>query len=125
MFRAVRRGRLSQGLESSPTELGFERSEEGPEDLAEMSSGTLDEQGLGVDMSDKDRSDTGTRSRKEIVLHEIRSHPFGYTVLAIFVLAGPALAPLLFPQAPPAAAAIGGLAFGLYAALCAVPQKFL
>ena len=56
---------------------------------------------------------------------ELRTHPFGYTVLAIFVLAGPFAAPYLFPQAPPAVAAVGGLAFGLYAALCAVPQKFL
>jgi hypothetical protein len=76
-------------------------------------------------MADKDGADAPTRSRKEVVLNEIRTHPFGYSVLAIFVLAGPALAPMLFPQAPPAAAAVGGLAFGLYAALCAVPQKFL
>ncbi len=76
-------------------------------------------------MTGKDDVDAGTRTRKEIVLHEIRSHRFGYSVLAIFVLAGPALAPFLFPQASPAAAAVGGLAFGLYAALCAVPQKFL
>jgi hypothetical protein len=76
-------------------------------------------------MTGKDGAKTRARSRKEIVLHEIRSHPFGYTVLGIFILAGPALAPFLFPQAPPAAAAVGGLAFGLYAALCAVPQKFL
>lgn len=76
-------------------------------------------------MAGKEGVEAETRSRKEAILHEIRSHPFGYSVLAIFVLAGPALAPLLFPQAPPAAAAVGGLAFGLYAALCAVPQKFL
>jgi len=65
------------------------------------------------------------RPFKERLVHEVRTHPFGYAVLGLFVLAGPLLAPLLFPQAPPAAAAIGGLAFGLYAALCAVPQKFL
>jgi hypothetical protein len=76
-------------------------------------------------MTGKDEVKTRARSRKEIVLHEIRSHLFGYTVLGIFILAGPVLAPFLFPQAPPAAAAVGGLAFGLYAALCAVPQKFL
>ena len=79
----------------------------------------------GVEMDSKGGAEAGHRSRKEAVLHEIRTHPFGYSVLAIFVLAGPALAPFLFPQAPPAAAAAGGLAFGLYAALCAVPQKFL
>jgi len=59
------------------------------------------------------------------VLRELRSRPFGYTVLALFVVAGPLLAPLIFPQAPPAVAIVGGLAFGAYAALCAVPQKFL
>lgn len=65
------------------------------------------------------------RSWKESLLHEVRTHPFGYAVLGLFVLAGPVLAPLLFPQAPPAVAVVGGLAFGLYAALCAVPQKFM
>jgi len=56
---------------------------------------------------------------------EVRGRPFGYTVLALFVVAGPVAAPFLFPQAPPAVAIVGGLAFGAYAALCAVPQKFL
>ena len=65
------------------------------------------------------------RSWKEAILREVRMHPFGYVVLGLFVLAGPILAPLIFPQAPPAVAIVGGLAFGLYAALCAVPQKFL
>ena len=62
---------------------------------------------------------------KSRLVSEIKSRPFGYTVLALFVLAGPFAAPYLFPQAPPAVAVVGGLAFGLYAALCAVPQKFL
>ena len=65
------------------------------------------------------------RSWKEAIVREVRTHPFGYVVLGLFVLAGPVLAPLIFPQAPPAVAIVGGLAFGLYAALCAVPQKFL
>ena len=65
------------------------------------------------------------RSWKKSLLREVRTHPFGYSVLGLFVLAGPFLAPLLFPQAPPAVAIVGGLAFGLYAALCAVPQKFM
>ena len=64
-------------------------------------------------------------SRKARVIAELKSRPFGYSVLAIFVIAGPIAAPYLFPQAPPAAAIIGGLAFGVYAALSAVPQKFL
>ena len=62
---------------------------------------------------------------KQRLVAEVKGHPFGYTVLAIFVVAGPIAAPLLFPQAPPAAAIIGGLAFGVYAALSAVPQKFM
>jgi hypothetical protein len=73
----------------------------------------------------KSREGASKRSWKESLIHEVRTHPFGYVVLTLFVLAGPLLAPLLFPQAPPAVAVVGGLAFGLYAALCAVPQKFL
>ena len=64
-------------------------------------------------------------TRWEALVAEVRSRPFAYVVLALFVLAGPAVAVWMFPQAPPAAAAVGGLAFGVYAALCAVPQKFL
>jgi hypothetical protein len=73
----------------------------------------------------KSKGGSSRRPWKKALVHEVRTHPFGYIVLGLFVLAGPLLAPLLFPQAPPAAAAVGGLAFGLYAALCAVPQKFL
>jgi hypothetical protein len=73
----------------------------------------------------KSREGASKRSWKESLTHEVRTHPFGYVVLGLFVLAGPLLAPLLFPQAPPAVAIVGGLAFGLFAALCAVPQKFL
>jgi hypothetical protein len=65
------------------------------------------------------------RSWRKAILREVRAHLFGYVVLGLFVLAGPVLAPLIFPQAPPAVAIVGGLAFGLYAAICAVPQKFL
>ena len=55
----------------------------------------------------------------------MRERPIAYTVLAPFVLAGPVVASLLFPEAPTVAAIIGGLAFGGHAALCAVPGKFL
>ena len=74
------------------------------------------------EMPQAGESGSGFKSR---LVSEIKSRPFGYTVLAVFVLAGPFAAPYLFPQAPPAVAVVGGLAFGLYAALCAVPQKFL
>ena len=59
------------------------------------------------------------------LVKEVRSRPFGYSVLAAFLVGGPLLSMLIFPEAPPAVAAAGGLAFGVYAALCAVPQKFM
>ena len=50
----------------------------------------------------------------------------GFTaVLAAFIIGGPLLALMIFPEAPPAVVAVGGLVFGIYAALCAVPQKFM
>lgn len=72
-----------------------------------------------------DAENEGRPSFRERLLAEVKNHTFGYAVLAIFVVAGPIAAPFLFPQAPPAAAIAGGLAFGVYAALCAVPQKFM
>lgn len=62
---------------------------------------------------------------KQAIVREVRSRPFAYIVLALFLVGGPILATMIFPQAPPAAAAVGGLAFGVYAALCSVPQKFM
>ena len=56
---------------------------------------------------------------------ELRSRPMAYIVLAIFLVAGPVATHFLFPEAPTGVGLIGGLAFGAYAALCAVPQKFL
>lgn len=56
---------------------------------------------------------------------EVRNHPFAYGVMAGFLIAGPMLARYIFPEAPLGVAIIGGLAFGVWAALCAVPQKFL
>lgn len=63
--------------------------------------------------------------RRQALVREIKSHPFGYGVLAAFVVIGPVLIMMIFPEAPPAVAVVGGLAFGIYAALCAVPQKFM
>jgi hypothetical protein len=48
-----------------------------------------------------------------------------YIVLAIFLVAGPLATHFLFPETPAGVGLIGGLAFGAYAALCAVPGKFL
>ena len=81
----------------------------------------IEDEGVEAEVSEN----APKRSWKDAIVREVRTHPFGYVVLGIFVLAGPVLAPLIFPQAPPAVAIVGGLAFGLYAALCAVPQKFL
>jgi len=65
------------------------------------------------------------RTWRRAVVREIRSRPMAYGVLAVFVLAGPVVTRLLFPEAPLAVGIVGGLAFGAYAALCAVPQKVL
>lgn len=56
---------------------------------------------------------------------ELRSRPMAYIVLAIFLVAGPLATHFLFPETPAGVGLIGGLAFGAYAALCAVPGKFL
>ena len=69
--------------------------------------------------------DEGKRTLKDALVHEVRTHAFGYSVLGVFVVASPFAVAFLFPQAPPAVALVGGLAFAVYAALCAVPQKFL
>ena len=62
---------------------------------------------------------------RRAIVNEVKEHPFGYGVLAAFVFVGPVLAGMIFPEAPPAVLVVGGLVFGVYAALCAVPQKFM
>jgi hypothetical protein len=100
----------------------LELTREGPFDLApERFLMTQD----AKETKSHDAKNEGRPSFRERLLAEVKNHPFGYTVLAIFVVAGPIGAPFLFPQAPPAAAIVGGLAFGVYAALSAVPQKFM
>jgi hypothetical protein len=49
----------------------------------------------------------------------------GYLVLAVFSVAGAILTPRFLPGASPYAGAFGGFALGVYAALCAVPDRFL
>ena len=85
----------------------------------------IEKVGLDIEASVGSDEASPALSWKARLLRELRSRPFGYIVLGLFVMAGPVLAPLIFPQAPTAVAVIGGLAFGAYAALCAVPQKFL
>lgn len=67
----------------------------------------------------------GGRGRLRAFLAELRQRPIAYGVMAAFLVIGPIVARLLFPEAPIAVVIIGGFAFGAYAALCAVPQKFL
>jgi hypothetical protein len=56
---------------------------------------------------------------------EVRGRPKPYALMAAFVIAGPVITSYLFPEAPLGVQIVGGGAFGIYAALCAVPQKFL
>ena len=58
------------------------------------------------------------------LLNEVRERPQGYAVLALFMVAGPFVAGALFPDASAGVTLIGGLAFGAYATLCAIPEKF-
>jgi hypothetical protein len=55
---------------------------------------------------------------------ELRRHAIGYGVLLAFVLLGPVLVYLIFPDASPLLGVVGGLAFGIYAAISAVPDRF-
>jgi len=64
-------------------------------------------------------------SWKAALIAEVRSHPFGYGVLAVALVVGPVLIAMIFPEVSPLQAVVGGIAFGVYAALCAVPQKFM
>ena len=61
----------------------------------------------------------------ERVKREVRRHRAGYVIVGLFALAGPLLAEMVFPMAPTGAGLAGGLALGIYAGLCAVPEKFL
>ncbi len=56
---------------------------------------------------------------------EIRSRPFGYSVLAVAFVTGPVLISMIFPGVSTTQAIVGGIAFGVWAAVCAVPQKFM
>ena len=58
------------------------------------------------------------------VRHEWQNHRFGYSVVLAFALAGPVLVHFLFEEVTPWVGVFGGIAFGVYAALCAVPDKF-
>lgn len=55
---------------------------------------------------------------------ELLRHKIAYGVVAAFLVIGPVLVSLIFPEAPPLLGVVGGLAFGVYAALSAVPDRF-
>lgn len=55
---------------------------------------------------------------------ELRRHAIGYGVLLAFMLLGPLLVHLIFPEAPLLLGVVGGFAFGVYAAVSAVPDRF-
>ena len=59
------------------------------------------------------------------LVNEVRGRPFFYGVFFAFVAAGPIVVHFLFEGVPLGVGIIGGIAFGAYAAMCAVPQKFL
>lgn len=62
---------------------------------------------------------------KRSLIREVASHPFGYSVLAVALVTGPILLRMIFPEITLVQAIVGGIAFGVYLALCAVPQKFM
>jgi len=76
-------------------------------------------------MRASDRADEPASSFWRNAWSEVQRRPIAYGVLASFLVAGPVAASLLFPEAPPGIAIVGGLLLGGYAALCAVPGKFL
>jgi len=65
------------------------------------------------------------RSWPAAIAEELREHPMAYVVMALFVIAGPVVTQVLFPDAPRGVGLFGGVAFGVYAALCAMPGRFL
>ena len=72
--------------------------------------------------------ETGTpapQSWSQAILTEIRNRPFAYSVMAVALVLGPILIKMIFPEVTTLQAIVGGLAFGVYAALSAVPQKFM
>ena len=65
------------------------------------------------------------RSLRARVWRELRRHRVAYAVLLAFVLAGPLVTHLIFPEASPWIGVVGGVAFGVWAAACAVPDQFI
>jgi hypothetical protein len=82
---------------------------------------TGNEEGSGV----HEENDEPALSWLAAIAQELRSHAVPYAVLLAFVVAGPIVTHWVFPEAPRGAGLFGGIAFGAYAALCAMPGRFL
>ncbi len=80
---------------------------------------------LDPNSADPEIPSIAPKSFKEKLEAEVRSHPFGYGVLAVGLVMGPILLKMIFPEITTLQAVVGGLAFGVYITLSAVPQKFV
>jgi len=75
--------------------------------------------------ADEQPDESRDRTWSQAIATELREHPMAYAVLLAFAVAGPVVSHVLFPGAPRGVGIFGGVAFGVYAALCAMPQRFL
>jgi hypothetical protein len=66
------------------------------------------------------RPTLGARVRRELVQHRM-----AYIVLVLFMIGGILIIPEIFPEATRTQGALGGIFLGIWAALSAVPQKFI
>ena len=94
-------------------------------DLKPVSEATFSASGSTREADPAPDTQRGKRGWQAALRHEIRTHKFGYSVLAVALVAGPILLRMIFPSISIVQAIVGGLAFGVYLALCAVPQKFM
>lgn len=74
---------------------------------------------------DSEEAEAPARTWSQALVNEVRNRPFAYGVMAVGLVLGPVLIKMIFPEVTTLQAVIGGLAFGVYAALSAVPQKFM
>lgn len=69
-------------------------------------------------------AETADAGRWQTLVAAVRRAWLAWAVFAVFGLAGPVAVRLMFPEASPWIGLVGGVLFGGYAALCAVPGKF-
>jgi hypothetical protein len=65
------------------------------------------------------------RSRIAGLRHELRTHLFTYLTVAGFVVLGPVLAKMIFPEAPTSLIVVGGVLMGGYFAFNALLHKLM